>query len=257
MDTKNSEDFNTEKSLLNIQKLSQTEFSNKPKNILILGPRASGKTELIKYIISLLQHQTKFYLFTSQPESYNVKGDVLTEINEVYLNKIIENNTNHKVCVIFDDVFINSINNFEKYVLNSKFHNITNIISLQYDSLIPSIRTNINLSMFFYDNNISNKKKYYDKYFGIIPTFKLYNEIFNMVTQKYGLICLTNYGKNKIYNFSFNILQNDFQFETENLTLNQENKIIEKEKLSISDKKEMINKIIEQNDKLIELIKNL
>lgn len=266
--TSNSEDFNTEKSLLNIHKLDQSLLKTS-NNILIIGSRHCGKTELTKHIISLQEPNTKFYLFTTNPDSFKFQGMHYKDINQKNLDAIIKNSyfTNdkkNKTVVIFDDVLLKNNLHFTNYLEVSRSFNIKNIITLQYDFLLPKVRMNIDTVMFFEDQSISNKKRYYDLYFGFIGDFKKYMSVFNETAKKYQLCCVN---KNKLYIYNYNLVDDIKYFNTEAIFSDKLEQEFEKSKqvenintnclIKDCEKKQLIKQLLDQNEKILELLKTL
>lgn len=69
--------------LLDIQQLTSSN------NILIIGNRNTGKTELIKHIVSLQEPNTKIYLFTRDTNDYNFKGMVQKQVYKNCIDTIM------------------------------------------------------------------------------------------------------------------------------------------------------------------------
>lgn len=217
-------------------------------------------------MISLMNFDNEIYLITSKNdiECYNVEGDIYNEIKNDDLEQIInkakmykEQNINKKIVIIYDDYNqINDINKSNKFIdiiANSKYLNIINILTLDcYKVLKPEIISKFDIMMFFYNNNISYKKKFYDKYFSIIPKFKYFNSIFNNIKSTYCLLSLYN---NDIYYYQYNLLPNSFIFKTNKI--NKDTLLNKDTSLNKDDKIKIIYKLLEQNDKLIDLLNNL
>jgi energy-coupling factor transporter ATP-binding protein EcfA2 len=239
---------------------------NGAKNILIIGKENSGKTELIKHIISLQEPNTIFYLLTQQHFSYNCKGsNEIETLKKSYLDIIIQNSgTNKKTCVIFDELlhYDYDKNIFNKYLQNSRHYNITNIISLQFDCLTPNIRSNIDVKMLFEHKNREDISRYHHLYFDTLQ-FDLYKKLLETNAKDYNLLCIYN---KAVFAYSFEKVSSDKFFISEYLdphpyeqSTGTELEYIDN-KLSIEDKKDIIkiiNKILEQNDRLVKILENL
>lgn len=251
--TSKVKDLNTEKTLLSIPQLDP-KIIKTSTNTLIIGNRACGKTELIRHIVSLYEPSTKFYLFTTKFNCPIIKGQYYDEILEGRLNAIIKSNIDkNKIVVIFDDIISKAPTYFHSYLMNSHQHNISNIIAVQSELSLPhDIRSAImDTVIFFEEKNISSLKRHYDLYFGFIKEFGDYVKLFRDIACRYQVLC-TN--KNKAYYYNYYLMDKETSFTTESIiyddTYDNPNKYN-------YDKKILIKQLLDQNEKILELIKNL
>lgn len=236
-------------------------------NILILGKINTGKTELIKHIVSLQEPNTKIYLFVRDTNDYNIKGMSQKQVYKNCLDTITNQESTIKKLVIFEDVLLNDLALIKEYLANSRNYNIINVIALSFDRLKPELQNLIDVIMLFGDNAISNRQRYHERYFGFITKFEIYNQMFEKYTENYRLLCTT---KGSAYYYEWNQVNRNTYFRTEpmftNITIKTEDnnyddepvlKPIEIIKTDKYYKLEMINKIVEQNEKLIKMIEEL
>jgi len=67
------------------------------------------------------------------------------------------------------------------------------IMALQYSMGIgPELRTNIDYVFLLGEDFISNKRRLFEHYAGMFPTFDLFNQIFDQVTNDYGCLVINN-----------------------------------------------------------------
>ena len=79
--------------------------------------------------------------------------------------------------------------------MNLRHYKICVIITCQYAlDVPPPIRGNIDYCFCMRDNSMSNKKRYHEHFYGQIPTFKNFCEIFDDLTDSYGVLV----GNNKV-----------------------------------------------------------
>ena len=130
------------------------------KTVCLCGKRHSGKSELIKYIISLYGHQfnkifvicpseavNKFYSKVLPPEN------IFTEYSEEWIEKLMkrliqinvgktDDNSAHILLIMDDcvsDVNMHSAKNFEKIFTRGRHLKISLMITTQYPYLIPPV----------------------------------------------------------------------------------------------------------------------
>ena len=80
--------------------------------------------------------------------------------------------------------------------LNGRHHKITLISTTQYCMTCgPMIRTNIDYVFAFYDNNVSNRKKLYENFFGVFSSFSQFDSTFKGLCSQYTCMVLDNTNK--------------------------------------------------------------
>lgn len=169
---------------------------NGVNSFLIIGNKSSGKIYLIKDIIkSYIENNMvdDIFLFTNQNTQYN---NIVTNTENIYqitneqeLDKYLEklmsirNDTNKNILVVFDEVLCNpKSKNFKNFILNCRHLKISCILSIPYPfSFSPEIRCNFDYVLCFKDNIISNTKRLYEHYFGVLPKYKHFHETINQL----------------------------------------------------------------------------
>jgi Cdc6-like AAA superfamily ATPase len=205
--------------MMNNIEIKQDDFSSLlKKNILIIGKKGSGKTWMIKYIIDYLKEQSnnqcknsKIYIFSgtdNHPFQNGVTGNLykttttivnsanhLNFMSEINKGQHIDNLTNN--IFVYDDIIYNNIKNniaFQELIINNKYKNITNIVTMQYSfGLSPMLRQQFNKVIAFNENFLSSRKKLYEHYFGAIPTFSQFSNIMNTYCANYNSIIVDQY----------------------------------------------------------------
>ena len=136
------------------------DFQLLNKTVCLCGKRHSGKSELIKYIVSLYRHQfnkifvicpseavNKFYSQFLPPEN------IFTEYKEEWVDKLMQrlikinvgkkdNEAAHILLILDDcvsDVNMHSAKNFEKIFTRGRHLKISLMITTQYPYLIPPV----------------------------------------------------------------------------------------------------------------------
>jgi hypothetical protein len=173
--------------------------------ILIIGPRDSGKTVLIKDLIIELQDSVEEIHYISFGLSDEIfpfriyKGIEEFDI-EKYLKylKYVKNknkdNNKYKTMLIFDNsIFKNSLEDkfLNELIFHSKYYNIILIISMQFPmGLSPEFRNTIDTIFLFNNHTISNEKRLYDHYCGMFPNFEIFKKYYNKITQNHGTMVI-------------------------------------------------------------------
>lgn len=98
-------------------------------------------------------------------------------------------------CLAQDDcMFDNKVMKTEtqRYLyLNSRHDNVTLFNTTQYCMLIPShIRTQVDFIFALRENIMANKKRLYEYFFGMFPTFSEFDKVFSECTKNFGAFVL-------------------------------------------------------------------
>jgi len=163
-------------------------------SILIIGDRTSEKTTLIKNLANEMYRNNLIdsTIIISPTEKFNNTYDV-EKYYDNYDSKIIrqlldkqdkdrKDNILSKYLIILDDCNTNNISKDENLIellFNGRHYNITTIFAMQYPlGLPPALRVNFDYVFLFEMNIMTNKKKTYEHYLGMFPTFKSADHIF-------------------------------------------------------------------------------
>ena len=186
-------------------------------SIMLIGKRASGKTYIIKELMYKL-YETKqideFVIIT------NTKGDICEEykfldnVHPQYEHSILENilikqkqrfsrGEKTKVMVILDNCIASKGDwrtnpSFQEMLYNSRSYNISLLLSMQYPLEFPAdARSNFDYIFLLADDYISNKKRIYNYYTGMYPTFDTFNDTFEQLTNDHNAMVIVNRGIRK------------------------------------------------------------
>jgi hypothetical protein len=79
------------------------------------------------------------------------------------------------------------------------------MLTMQYCmDLTPDLRANVDYVFILRENVIQNREKLYKSFFGIFPTFDMFNQVMNSCTENYECLVLDNTSKsNKIQDCVF------------------------------------------------------
>lgn len=191
---------------------------DKSMNVTIIGKRQAGKSTLIKDIMYNNRTIPAVVVISPCEEFSNFYSEFVSETNihtsydsEILANvfKRQQNMMHHKkesdgrVIVVMDDCmssnFLND-SNLSELLLNGRHYNTLSILTLQFPvGVSPEKRCNMDYIFLFADDVISTRKRLYDHYAGMFPTFEIFQQIFSEITADHGCMVIKNchaYGEN-------------------------------------------------------------
>lgn len=179
--------------------------------IVVIGKPGTGKTSLIS---ALLYNKRKIFpsaLVISGTEDSNghyskmmPSSFVFNKYTESIIDKFITRQKiakKHLECpwnvLLLDDctddprIFLKP--QFQGLFKNGRHWKMLFVLSLQYCMDIkPVIRTNVDGVFILRETNLRNRKSLYDNYCGIIPTFQMFCEIMDQITDNYTALYINN-----------------------------------------------------------------
>ena len=189
------------------------DFELLNKTVCLCGKRHNGKSELIKYIISLYGHQfnkifvicpseavNKFYSKVLPPEN------IFTEYSEEWIEKLMkrliqinvgknDDNSAHILLIMDDcvsDVNMHSAKNFEKIFTRGRHLKISLMITTQYPYLIPPV-ARINCDFILVGQlNKQGLKVMSDEFLMGDISPKEFNKMYYESTNDYGFLIINN-----------------------------------------------------------------
>lgn len=189
--------------------------------IAIIAKRASGKSFLTREIMYqkrkisatvVISRTEKLNSFYSEfvPDIYiysEYDSEILTRIfnRQSVMNTVnkerIKNNKSVKddsIMLIMDDCmsskgsWINDPNILELF-FNGRHHHISFILTMQYSvGIPPEMRSNFDYIFLLAEDIISNRKRLYEHYAGMFPTFDIFQQVFTDITEDYGILVINN-----------------------------------------------------------------
>jgi len=196
--------------------------------VVMLGKRNTGKSVLVKDLLFYKKH-IPFGTVISATESANgfyqkhVPGNLIHEefstdliLNALKRQKMMlarmekekaqtgRSKTDPNCFLILDDcLFDNTWSRTKemRYVfMNGRHLKILSIITMQYPlGVPPALRTNIDYVFVLRENVFSNRKRIYEQYAGMFPTFDYFCQIMDQCTENYECLVIHNGAKsNKI-----------------------------------------------------------
>ena len=169
-------------------------------SILIIGKRAVGKTTLVH---DLMKHMSLTDALVFNPTEGVAKeyAEIVTEqsIHEEYdcniLDAYIEERLNllkqsdeSKACIVFESCWWDGRwkhqDPIKKLYMNGKHMQINQIVTMQYPMEMPSaFLENTDYVFIFRENNVSNRKRLYERFGGVLQSFESFCTALDSITE--------------------------------------------------------------------------
>ena len=189
--------------------------------IAIIAKRASGKSFLTREIMYKKRHVScavaisrteKLNSFYSEfiPDIYiypEYSSDILSRIyerqsilNTINNQKVKENKKgkDDSLFLIMDDCMSSKGSwlkdqNILELFFNGRHHHISFILTMQYSvGIPPEMRSNFDYVFLLAEDIISNRKRLYEHYAGMFPSFDIFQQVFTDITDDYGILVIDN-----------------------------------------------------------------
>ena len=189
--------------------------------IAMIAKRATGKSFLTREIMYqkkniasciAISRTEKLNSFYSEfvPDSYiysEYSSDILSRIYERQ-SQINEDNKRRakdgktkkddSLMLIMDDcmsskgTWLKDPNILELF-FNGRHHHMSFILTMQYSvGIPPEMRSNFDYVFLLAEDTISNRKRLYEHYAGMFPTFDIFQQVFSDITENYGIMVIDN-----------------------------------------------------------------
>jgi len=196
------------------------------KVIVFVGKRDTGKSILVKdllyyhqdipvgTVISGTEGANAFYskivpnIFIHNEYKDEIIANFLTRQKKV-VNKWLSSGKEHSVIdprafLILDDCLYDSswirTRNVRGLFMNGRHYKSLFVVTMQYAlGIPPNLRTNIDYVFILRENIVSNRKRLYEQYAGMLPTFEVFCQIMDQCTEDFECLVIHNNSKsNKI-----------------------------------------------------------
>lgn len=189
--------------------------------IAMIAKRASGKSWLTREILYQKRHiptaliispTEKLNCFYGDhiPDSYIYNKFSTDILSRVYARQGKLNDENKKrkkdgkklkddrLMLVMDDCmsskggWIKDENILELF-FNGRHHHMSFILTMQYAvGIPPELRSNFDYIFLLGEDFISNRKRLYEHYAGMFPSFDIFQQVFSTVTENYGCMVINN-----------------------------------------------------------------
>ena len=189
--------------------------------IAMIAKRASGKSYLTREILFHNRHIPTTIIVSKTEKLNKFYGDFVPDLyiyndynnkilNKVYdrQSKLSQDNTDRKdagkelkddrVLLVMDDC-MSSKGSWVKeqeileLFFNGRHHHISFILTMQFAlGIPPEMRGNFDYIFLLAEDFITNRKRLYDHYAGMFPSFDIFSQVFSEITQDYGIMVINN-----------------------------------------------------------------
>lgn len=204
-----------------MKRITFLKDENKGPVIVLIGRRDTGKSYLVRdllyhhrdipigTVISGTEAGNGFYashvpkLFIHDEYSSGIIENILKRQKSVIkeVNKQIQMYKSSKIdprsFVILDDCLYDSTWTRDKLMrllfMNGRHWKVLLVITMQYPlGCPPTLRTNIDYVFILREPYISNRKRIYDNYAGMFPTFESFCQVMDQCTENYECLVIDN-----------------------------------------------------------------
>lgn len=208
---------------LHLRKFDPSSITS-DKVLVFLGKRNTGKSFLVRDIlfyhrdipigtvISPTEHANKFYskivpgLFIHDEYTPQLLDNIVKrqKIITKQVNKEIamygKSSIDPRAFLILDDCLYDGCwkkdKNIRYIFMNGRHIKLKFLITMQYAlGVPPDLRTNIDYVFILRENNYGNRRRIYENYCSIFPTFEMFCAVLDQITEGYGCLVIDNTSK--------------------------------------------------------------
>jgi hypothetical protein len=223
---------------LELKKFDMKSISFKPNEnkgpvIVLIGKRDTGKSFLVRDLLYYQQEIPIGTVIAGTEEGNGFYGKMVPKlfIHNEYNTAIIENilkrqrtvlkqiktemdtykrsTIDPRAFVILDDCLYDNTWARDKLMrllfMNGRHWKVMLVITMQYPlGMPPTLRTNIDYVFILRENYIANRKRIYENYAGMFPTFEAFCQVMDQCTENYECLVINNNSKsNKLHDQVF------------------------------------------------------
>ena len=202
---------------------------NKGPVVVLIGKRDTGKSFLVRDLLYYQQDIPIGTVISGTEEGNGFYGKMVPRlfIHNEYNSAIIENilkrqrtvlkqvkkemeaykrsSIDPRAFVILDDCLYDNTWSRDKLMrllfMNGRHWKIMLVITMQYPlGIPPTLRTNIDYVFILRENYIANRKRIYENYAGMFPTFEAFCQVMDQCTENYECLVINNNSKSNKLN---------------------------------------------------------
>lgn len=202
---------------------------NKGPVVVLIGKRDTGKSFLVRDLLYYQQDIPIGTVISGTEEGNGFYGRMVPRlfIHNEYNSAIIENvlkrqrsvlkqikhetqtygqsSIDPRAFVILDDCLYDNTWSRDKLMrllfMNGRHWKIMLVITMQYPlGIPPTLRTNIDYVFILRENYIANRKRIYENYAGMFPTFEAFCQVMDQCTENYECLVINNNSKSNKLN---------------------------------------------------------
>ena len=223
---------------LELKKFDMKSISFKPNEnkgpvVVLIGKRDTGKSFLVRDLLFYQQEIPIGTVISGTEEGNGFYGKMVPKlfVHNEYNSAIIENilkrqrtvlkqikkemetykrsTIDPRAFVILDDCLYDNTWSRDKLMrllfMNGRHWKVMLVITMQYPlGIPPTLRTNIDYVFILRENYIANRKRIYENYAGMFPTFETFCQVMDQCTENYECLVINNNSKsNKLHDQVF------------------------------------------------------
>ena len=188
------------------------------KVVVLIGKRETGKSFLCKdllhhhkdipcgQVISATEAANGYYskmvppLFIHDEYTAPIIANVLKR-QKMMIEKLHSNmNIDPRLFLLLDDCIYDQSwvkdKNVRSLFMNGRHYKILFIITMQYAlGIPPNLRTNVDFIFILRENFVNNRKRLYEHYAGMFPTFEMFCQVMDQCTENFECLVINNNAK--------------------------------------------------------------
>ena len=214
---------------LELKKFDMKNISFKPDEnkgpvVVLIGKRDTGKSFLVRDLLYYQQNIPVGTVISGTEEGNGFYGKMVprlflhNEYNTAIIENILKRQRNvlkqikvemekykrstidPRAFVILDDCLYDNTWARDKMMrllfMNGRHWKVMLVITMQYPlGIPPTLRTNIDYVFILRENYIANRKRIYDNYAGMFPTFESFCQVMDQCTENYECLVINNNSK--------------------------------------------------------------
>jgi len=214
---------------LELKKFDMKSISFKPSEnkgpvVVLIGKRDTGKSFLVRDLLYYHQDIPIGTVISGTEEGNGFYGKMVpklfihTEYNTAIIENILKRQRNvlkqikkemetykrssidPRTFVILDDCLYDNTWSRDKMMrllfMNGRHWKVMLVITMQYPlGIPPTLRTNIDYVFILRENYIANRKRIYENYAGMFPTFESFCQVMDQCTENYECLVINNNSK--------------------------------------------------------------
>ena len=188
------------------------------KVVVLIGKRDTGKSFLCKdilyyhsdipvgQVISGTESANQFYgelvpkLFIHDEFNSEIVNNMIKRQKMMIEKKQAGDNNDPRAFLILDDCLYDNKwcrdTCMRSVFMNGRHFKLLFLLTMQYAlGIPPNLRTNIDFIFILRENYVSNRKRLYDHYAGMFPTFEMFCQVMDQCTENYECLVINNNSK--------------------------------------------------------------
>ena len=188
------------------------------KVVVLIGKRDTGKSFLCKdilyyhsdipvgQVISGTESANQFYgqlvpkLFIHDEFNSEIVNNMIKRQKMMIEKKNAGDSNDPRAFLILDDCLYDNKwcrdTCMRSVFMNGRHFKLLFLLTMQYAlGIPPNLRTNIDFIFILRENYVSNRKRLYDHYAGMFPTFEMFCQVMDQCTENYECLVINNNSK--------------------------------------------------------------